>query len=772
MEAQSEYTNNNHSNNNTSSSSSWSCTANWTISHGSLHTCITLDSSVYPAVDSSVTLNSPLLLKSSPSCDYGPCEIKISFTQKHEIRQVYVRSTARVYEIYYAPDLQSNNEYLCTVRCGIAEREGELLHAADIEEAVHSDSKESKVEIVEEKAMNGINNSSSEDDWVEVKVPHSPVLDNGNGSLPKKTSATTRSIQEFYEATAEISDADPCISLTLRLLSLQTKERVFVDEIYVYADPVESSYSENQGAVKAENSAGSSLMAMLAPTLLQLSKSGISRSKETQPSTDEKRECQENKSKATELNNTADHIPNHEKSNRFEGERNYGNVAKNENQYSRFEGVLERLETRVSRIEDMLLRFEETMIKPINGIEMGLQQVEQQLEVLSKNSQHPPVFPSCTRFSAPAFSSMESYSSSYNEGTEFPPCRESEQEKDSPANKISKSAGQTSTPVSAPQFLPSLVVTAPEFQCGDEEENADSKSSKDSLEKQKKSLSIDDALAAALAGFSSMNIVRSPKSTEILEVNGNDDLSNYTPPPRDTIPVSTNEPSKYTQTLKVTAPEFTVEENFNDDKVASPSIKKSNLSDSFDANISKCVSVLVSTPCGEDAKAGIKTIDDAVFEETAEGVSGGDQAYQSCTDCSSVGTGIGASSPRAKQDLAEDDQQIIEETREEEGKSVPERDAFVVDFETPILDVKFVSRENSSSKSPLEALLGDAGEIHREENDNYVVLGDGETETRNESGLLVDLESSTSGVGKVESDGAGDKVTLDNKHEEVFESLI
>lgn len=121
--------------------------------------------------------------------------VSVSFEHKHEIRQVYVRSTARVYEIYYAPDLQSNNEYLCTVRCSIAEREEELLHATDIEEAVHSDSKGSKVELAEEKATSGSNNSSSEDDWVEVKVPHSPVLDNGNSSLPKKTGATTRRIQ-------------------------------------------------------------------------------------------------------------------------------------------------------------------------------------------------------------------------------------------------------------------------------------------------------------------------------------------------------------------------------------------------------------------------------------------------------------------------------------------------------------------------------------------------------------------------------------------------
>lgn len=43
--------------------------------------------------------------------------IAVNFSQKHEIRQVYIRSTARAYEIYCAPSFQSDNEYLCTVRC-------------------------------------------------------------------------------------------------------------------------------------------------------------------------------------------------------------------------------------------------------------------------------------------------------------------------------------------------------------------------------------------------------------------------------------------------------------------------------------------------------------------------------------------------------------------------------------------------------------------------------------------------------------------------------
>jgi hypothetical protein len=67
------------------------------------------------------------------------------------VRQIYVRSTARVYEIYTAPDLKTNNEYLCTVRCGVATRDGEVLRSCCVNEI-------------------GDDNVRSEDDWVEVKV--------------------------------------------------------------------------------------------------------------------------------------------------------------------------------------------------------------------------------------------------------------------------------------------------------------------------------------------------------------------------------------------------------------------------------------------------------------------------------------------------------------------------------------------------------------------------------------------------------------------------
>jgi len=48
----------------------------------------------------------------------------VHFRKKQEIHRVNVRSTARVYEIYYSSVQQdSNKEYLCTVRCGAAVKE-------------------------------------------------------------------------------------------------------------------------------------------------------------------------------------------------------------------------------------------------------------------------------------------------------------------------------------------------------------------------------------------------------------------------------------------------------------------------------------------------------------------------------------------------------------------------------------------------------------------------------------------------------------------------
>lgn len=89
----------------------------------------------------------------------------VNFTKRHEVRQVYVRSTARVYEIYITPKVQGDNEYLCTVRCGIAAKEDEIPDVALSNEDGSPCLGESK--------------HSNDEEWVEVKVPNASAARNG-----------------------------------------------------------------------------------------------------------------------------------------------------------------------------------------------------------------------------------------------------------------------------------------------------------------------------------------------------------------------------------------------------------------------------------------------------------------------------------------------------------------------------------------------------------------------------------------------------------------
>lgn len=80
------------------------------------------------------------------------------FPIKYEIRQIYVRSSARMYEIYYGLDSKSTNEYLCTVRCS----------------SVEQGSNENDSRCVGEMSSRSSNTGSSEDSWVDVtKSPES-----------------------------------------------------------------------------------------------------------------------------------------------------------------------------------------------------------------------------------------------------------------------------------------------------------------------------------------------------------------------------------------------------------------------------------------------------------------------------------------------------------------------------------------------------------------------------------------------------------------------
>ncbi|XP_072956426.1 uncharacterized protein [Typha angustifolia] len=245
----------------------WSSTTNWILSEGSLESSISFETS---DEDAPPLVSSGLLLQRPPEEDSSPCEVTICFREEHEIHRVYIRSTARVYEIYYSTDLgNKNNEYLCTVRCGPAAKE-ETSPSISEEAVADSESSNDRNMEKHEILVRNSSSNSDEDGWVEVKVPDSPL-----GNDPANSTPSTN-IQMHYEATAEISDAGPCVSLTLRLLSLQTKTSVHVEEIYIFADPVESP-SQGSPVSAAGKFGGSSLLAMLVPNLLHLPKTETGR---------------------------------------------------------------------------------------------------------------------------------------------------------------------------------------------------------------------------------------------------------------------------------------------------------------------------------------------------------------------------------------------------------------------------------------------------------------------------------------------------------------
>ncbi|KAF9596052.1 hypothetical protein IFM89_006979 [Coptis chinensis] len=308
------------------------------------------------------------------------------------MRQVYVRSSARVYEIYYATKLdQKDNEYLCTVRCSLAQKEDQS------------------------------NNSTNEDGWVEI-------LDTQSCSISKKNDE--RSIQDFYEATAEITDSSPCVSLTIRLLSLHTKECVHLEDIYIFGEPVEIVDLDDK-VDPMKRSAEISMMAML-PTLMQLSRTGMPNRMPDKQVSDirphlkgqddesldpyvgrtlhsEALSSQLNQ-KVTKDVSQSTHVESDEL---VPGAvQEHGSVDKlNDSSSGRIERVLDQLVCRVGRIEAFCSRFEDNMLKPISNIETRLERLEKQLEVLTVSSQSTDLNP-CRRIRAPDFSCIESETNS------------------------------------------------------------------------------------------------------------------------------------------------------------------------------------------------------------------------------------------------------------------------------------------------------------------------------------------------------------------------
>ncbi|KAG4984853.1 hypothetical protein JHK86_032544 [Glycine max] len=729
----------------------WNSQSNWNTVWGSIRDCITFQSD---DDDDSESTPTPLLLH-SPSPDSPPCEIKITFAEKHELRQIYVRSTARVYEIYYAPNSRTNNDYLSTVRCGFAVRDDQVLRFPSIQN------------------LSDDNINKSEDDWVEVKVPDSP-----SQTKPYPNSAKTSVSQDLYEATAEINDANPCISVTLRLLSLQSKGRVYVDEIYVFADPVESADSESH----IENSSSSSLMAMFLPSM-QLSKttelsnlnalrkenqhfpgdglevtlpsdSVIKTQLKGNTSITDPQEVKLNEvkggwvgpsqpdalsedariesnhaavpSQTDKMDNTFSVVPskiaemeNNDTALPFQFAKTKCNCSAIPSQGSipesnhgdclgdNVERALEQLLSRMDRIEEICLGFQEKMVMPMSSIEARLQQVEQQLDTLTKKFQTS-ALPSCPRISALDASCIESDANSCENCPDYTVTRENESDEKNLHTEVPYVSALMSDSENTTQLLPGLVVTAPEFLDGEDEEG-DASGQETNSSKDKGKQSTDDAICSALANFLFSFSLESPE---------------------------------YTKRLSVKAPEFSNEDD--DDHESNSEIAKNDPVHLTESEEFSHIQVLASSYTLENSEKIDPDSNDKFSKKTAQESEENDQLYsaEGDQDEACVNTGCIDSFEEdksgkindQKSDISDellDNQTPLGHSITEEGPSagteltvaaeVPRKTfheniienvlgfalaSSVVDFENPILDVKFISQRSSTERFLEDLLVG------------------------------------------------------------------
>ncbi|CAM0906357.1 unnamed protein product [Alopecurus aequalis] len=476
----------------------WTATSTWAPAGGAaVEEALSFETTEVDAE----TSPSPVVLARPPSDggdDPTPCEITVNFTGKYEIHRVYVRSTARIYEMYYSTDMKdTSKDYLCTVRCGLAAQEplpsGEECSSQGSSNAASGEKHEQETK--------SLTSSSDEDSWVEVKIPESPL---GNSTPESQEKNVIGSCQKktlvHYEATAEITDANPCVSLTVRLLSLQSKTSVHIEEIYIFADPVES--TSDDSVANPGNMGGSSLLAMLVPGLMQISKSrdckidekyfsdGLkdrlpegSMLKDSIPcgnivqeaglsGTDDSKFssaglesrlaamhsatlCDENGNQREFLLNhhkpltlpiqTTENIPvTSAKDKTVSDTHQDASPVMNENvtPHSRIERMLDTLLSKVEKVELYCSGFEDKMMRPLSSIEARLQRLEQQFDSFSVEIQS--LRGSSARISAPNVLSDATNS----------------QEKE-------HNDGNSGTPASVTKRQPGLVIRAPEFSLED-----------------------------------------------------------------------------------------------------------------------------------------------------------------------------------------------------------------------------------------------------------------------------------------------------------------
>jgi len=595
-------------------------------------------------------------------------------------------------------------------------------------------------------------------------------------------------LQDLYEATAEIDDANPCISVTIRLLSVQDKGCVYVDEIYVYADPVDSADSESPEKPH-ENSSGSSLMAMFVPTLMQLSKttglSNLSALRKEKSASDDLEATLASDSiiKTQLIGNTGITDPHEVKSKEvkegWEGpsqpdavsqnakiESNpvavpqqigkmdstctvvHSKIAEMENNHSavpfqsakiecnhssvpsevgsspeskggfslggNVERVLEQLLSRMDRIEEICLGFQEKMVVPMSSMEARLQRVEQQLDTLTKNMQKS-ALPSHCRISSPDASCIESDANTSDNCPDYVVTRESEPDEKHLDAEIPCVSPHRYDSGKITQLLPGLVVTAPEFPDGEDEEGNASGQETSSL-KDKGKHTIDDALSSALANFLSSTSINSPKYTksltfkapEFLNEDDDDDDhgSNSEIAKNDSVCLAVSEEFSHIQVL-ASSDILENGEKINSDSNYKPSEKTVQEAEEDDQ---LCIAK------GDQEEVHVKTNSlaefnpDTGFIDNSEDDNGkingqkSDGLLDNQTPCCYSITEEGPSS-RTKQTVATEvpvetfHENILENVL---GFSVG---SSVVDFESPILDVKFISHTSPATERFLVDLL-------------------------------------------------------------------
>jgi len=606
---------------------------------------------------------------------------------------------------------------------------------------------------------------------------------------PSDFSVLFSCLQDLYEATAEIDDANPCISVTIRLLSLQNKGCVYVDEIYVFADPVDSADSESQEKPH-ENSSGSSLMAMFIPTLMQLSKTtglnnlnALRKEKSLAQGDDlEATLASDSIIKAQVIGNTSITDPQEVKLKEVEGgwvgpsqpdavsqnakiesnpvavpsqtakmdstctvvpskiaemENNHSAVpfqlAKMECNHSsvpsqvgipeskggfslgdNVERLLEQLVSRMDRIEEICLGFQEKMVVPMSSMEARLQRVEQQVDTLTKNLQNS-ALPSHCRILSPDASCIESDANS-SDCPDYVVNRESEPDENHLHTEIPHVSPHRSDSGNITSLLPGLVVTAPEFPDGEDEEGNASGQETSSL-KDKGKHTIDDALSSALANLLSSTSMDCPK---------------------------------YTKSLTVKAPEFVNEDDDDDDHGSNSEMAKNDSVGLAESGEFSHIQVLASSNTLEN---GEKINPDSNYKQSEETAQEAEEDEQLCiargdqeevhektnslTELNPETSFIDNSEEDGngkingqKTDGLLDNQtpycySITKEgptsgTEDTVVREVP-RKAFhenilenvlgfsvgssVVDFENPILDVKFISQKSPATDRFLEDLL-------------------------------------------------------------------